>query len=88
VYATLVEVDGQTYQGATSVGIRPTFDDVKFPSVETLLLDFDANIYDKLIHVKFVKYLRDEIKYDHLEDLINQIEQDKNDARRILDYGT
>jgi riboflavin kinase/FMN adenylyltransferase len=88
VYATLVEVDGQTYQGATSVGIRPTFDDVKFPSVETLLLDFDANIYDKLIHVKIVKYLRDEIKYDHLEDLINQIEQDKNDARRILDYGT
>ena len=87
VYATLVEVDGQTYKGVTSVGIRPTFDDEKFPSVETLLLDFDANIYDKLIHVKFVRFLRDEIKYDHIEDLINQIEQDKIDARRILDNG-
>lgn len=87
VYATLVEVDGQTYQGVTSVGIRPTFDDTKFPSVETLLLDFDANIYNKLIHVKFVRFLRDEIKYHHIADLINQIEQDKIDARRILDHG-
>ena len=87
VYATLVEVDGLTYQGVTSVGIRPTFDDTKFPSVETLLLDFDADIYDKLIHVKFVRFLRDEIKYDHIEDLIDQIEQDKIDARRILDHG-
>lgn len=87
VYVTLVEVNGQTYQGVTSVGIRPTFDDGNFPSVETLLLDFDANIYNKLIRVRFVKFLRDEIKYDNIEDLINQIEQDKIDARRILDHG-
>ncbi len=87
VYATFVEVDGLIYQGVTSVGIRPTFDDGRFPSVETLLLDFDADIYGKLIQVKFVKFLRDEIKYDQLEDLIDQIEQDKIDARRILDYG-
>lgn len=87
VYATFVEVDGLIYQGVTSVGIRPTFDDGRFPSVETLLLDFDADIYGKLIQVKFVKFLRDEIKYDQIEDLIDQIEQDKIDARRILDHG-
>ena len=46
VYATFVEVDGLIYQGVTSVGIRPTFDDGRFPSVETLLLDFDADIYE------------------------------------------
>ena len=87
VYATFVEVDGLIYQGVTSVGIRPTFDDGRFPSVETLLLDFDADIYGKLIQVKFVKFLRDEIKYDQIEDLIDQIEQDKIDARRILNHG-
>ena len=87
VYATFVEVDGLIYQGVTSVGIRPTFDDGRFPSVETLLLDFDADIYGKLIQVKFVKFLRDEIKYDQIEDLIDQIEQDKIEARRILDHG-
>lgn len=87
VYATFVEVDGLIFQGVTSVGIRPTFDDGRFPSVETLLLDFDADIYGKLIQVKFVKFLRDEIKYDQIEDLIDQIEQDKIDARRILDHG-
>ena len=87
VYATLVEVNGQICQGVTNVGIRPTFDDGRKPSVETLLLDFDADIYDKIIHVKFVRFLREEIKYDHIEDLISQIEQDKTDARRILDHG-
>lgn len=87
VYTTLVDVNGQTFQGVTNVGTRPTFDDGRMPSVETLLLDFDANIYDKLIHVKFVRFLRGEIKYDKIEDLIDQIEKDKSDARRILDHG-
>lgn len=88
VYATLVDIEDKTYQGVTSVGIRPTFDDGTFPSVETLLLDFDEDIYGKLIHVKFVKFLRDELKYDQIKDLVDQIEQDKNDARRILKDGT
>ncbi len=85
VYATLVDIDGQTVMGVTSVGIRPTFDDGNFPSVETLLLDFDENIYDKLIHVQFIHFMRDELKYDQISDLVDQIEKDKNDARRILD---
>jgi riboflavin kinase/FMN adenylyltransferase len=87
VYATLVEMEGRIYQSVTSVGIRPTFDDGRMPSVEVLLLDFDENIYGKMIHVKFVHFLRDEIKFDNVQDLIDQIELDKTDARRILDYG-
>lgn len=84
VYVTKVELDGQEYMGVTNVGIRPTFDDGQLPSVETLLLDFDEDIYDKLIHVKFIQFLRDEEKYENIADLIAQIEIDKIDARRIL----
>ena len=87
VYATRVELEGKTYQGVTSVGVRPTFQDGNFPSVETLLLDFNQDIYGKLMTVNFVKYLRDEVKYDQIQDLIDQIEQDKIDARRALSHG-
>lgn len=87
VYATIVELDGSEYMGVTNVGIRPTFDDGLLPSVETLLLDFDGNIYGKVIHVKFIQYMRDEEKYEHISDLIDQIEKDKDDARRILKNG-
>ena len=87
IYATTVELDGKTYQSVTNVGIRPTFDDGNMPSVEALLLDFNEDIYGKMIHVKFVRYMREEIKYDNIEDLIVQIEADKIDARRILNDG-
>ena len=87
VYATIVELDGSEYMGVTNVGIRPTFDDGKLPSVETLMLDFDGNIYGKVIHVKFIQYMRDEEKYEQISDLIDQIEKDKDDARRILNNG-
>ena len=88
IYATKVEICGKIFKGVTNVGIRPTFDDGNAPSVETLLLDFDDNIYNKLIHVKFVHFMRDEIKFDQISDLIDQIENDKKVARRILSHGT
>ena len=87
VYATQVELEGKTYQSVTGVGVRPTFQDGNFPSVEALLLDFNEDIYGKLMTVNFVKYLRDEVKYDKIQDLIDQIEQDKIDARRALSHG-
>lgn len=87
IYATRVELNGKVYQGVTNVGIRPSFDDGNAPSIETLLFDFDDNIYNKLIHVKFIHFLRDEIKFDRISDLIAQIEKDKKEARRIFNHG-
>lgn len=87
IYASKVEVNGKVYQGVTNVGIRPSFDDGNSPSVETLLLDFDDNIYNKLIHVNFIHFLREEKKFDRISDLIEQIKKDKKEARRILTHG-
>lgn len=88
IYATRVDLNGKEYLGVTNVGIRPTFDDGNAPSVETLLLDFDDNIYNKLIHVKFEHFIRDEIKFSSIDDLVKQIDDDKTQARRILTHGT
>lgn len=87
IYATRVELNGKVYQGVTNVGIRPSFDDGNAPSIETLLFDFDDNIYNKLIHVNFIHFLREEKKFDRISALVEQIEQDKKEARRILKHG-
>lgn len=84
VYATLASFDSEMRIGATSVGVRPTFEDTKVPNIETLLLDFDGNIYNEELNVAFKRYLRAEKKFDTIEDLIRQIQLDAEQARKLL----
>jgi len=84
VYATLVRWNGERYWGVTSVGVRPTFEATNKPNIETLLLDFAGNIYHEELTVEFVHYIRDEVKFANAQELIDQIEQDKRIARRML----
>lgn len=81
VYVTEVEVDGVWYQAMTSVGYNVTFDDVKDLSVEAYILDFDQMIYGKIVRVRWYKYLRNELKFDGLDGLIAQLDQDLVDTR-------
>jgi len=84
VYATFARFNGELKMGATSVGVRPTFEETKIPNVETLVLDFDGNIYDRELKLYFIKRLRNEIKYENVEDLTRQIQLDAQQSRRIL----
>jgi len=88
VYAVLVEVlDGPfagQYQGAASIGLRPTFGG-QTPNLEAYLFDFSGDIYGADISVALVSYLRPEEKYDDLDALIAQIQADCDQSRRILD---
>ncbi|MFZ3070228.1 MAG: bifunctional riboflavin kinase/FAD synthetase [Anaerolineaceae bacterium] len=84
VYATIVRFNGECHMGVTSVGVRPTFETTNKPNVETLLLDFDGNIYHESLKVEFIHHLRGEIKFGNVQDLIAQIELDKVQARRML----
>lgn len=86
VYATRASFNGEKLMGVTSVGVRPTFETTTQANIETLLLDFDDNIYHENLTVEFIEYLRPEIKYERVQDLIDQIEQDKREARRILTH--
>ncbi|MBQ0038553.1 MAG: bifunctional riboflavin kinase/FAD synthetase [Clostridiales bacterium] len=74
--------DGRSYPGVTNVGTRPTVNqDDPTVSVETFLLDFDGDLYEQRIRLEFCRHLRDEQRFDSLDDLKTQIQQDIVAAR-------
>jgi riboflavin kinase/FMN adenylyltransferase len=70
-------------KGMMSIGFRPTVDGKK-KVIEVNLFDFDGDIYGKNMRVYLKKYLREEIKFNGLEELVKQIDQDKIDSLKIL----
>lgn len=81
-----VEEGGETtwHMGCANVGRRPTFDkdDV---NVEVYIFDFTDDIYDKLLRVALVEYIRPEKKFDGIAALREQIALDSHDARALLE---
>lgn len=88
VYWTRFTVDGVTYPAATSVGTNPTFIHLENPpiSIETYLIDFDGNIYDKMVSIEFKKFLRDQIFFHSLENMIEQLTEDVEVVRGLEQY--
>ena len=83
IYATWAIIDGERHQAATSIGIRPTFG-LSQRLVEVFVMDFNADLYGKTIGVEFIKKVRDQEKFDGLDALIRQINQDVDDCRLVL----
>lgn len=77
VYYTNIEYNGKKLKGLTSVGYNPTVNGKEL-TVETFILNFDKMIYGEEIKVYFIERIRDEIKFNSLNELINQIEKDKD----------
>lgn len=71
------------FVAALSVGYRPTFGGTQL-RVEAFLLDFEGDLYQKRIELRFVKYLHPDIKFPSPEDLVGQLKQDVADTRRIV----
>jgi riboflavin kinase/FMN adenylyltransferase len=69
--------------GVASVGTRPTFD-LEKPLLEVHLFDFDRDIYGEYIHVDFIAYLRNEEKFESVDELVAQMNKDAENARSIL----
>ncbi len=80
IYATKVYIDGNTYYGATNIGFNPTVNGDKL-SIETNILDFNEDIYGKIIKVEFLERIRDERKFSSLEELKQQLKKDTNYVR-------
>ncbi|MGB2279374.1 MAG: riboflavin kinase, partial [Flavobacteriales bacterium] len=53
-------------------------------SLEVHIFDFDSDIYDEQIEVRFIKHIREEISFDNLDALKIQLEQDEDTAKAIL----
>lgn len=83
IYAVTVEVHGRMYSGVANIGYSPTFEDRTF-TVEVHILDFNESIYGEKIRVNFVRRLRDEMRFEGIEALRQQIETDIEAARRVF----
>jgi riboflavin kinase / FMN adenylyltransferase len=83
IYAVHVEFDDWSYSGALSVGFRPTFGGNTL-TVEVFILDFEGDLYDKLLTVWFVQRLRGEKRFASVPALQQQMARDVDNARRIL----
>jgi riboflavin kinase/FMN adenylyltransferase len=84
IYATLVDVDGETHHAATSIGVRPTFETDGGRTIEAFLLDFDGDLYTKRLRLEFVQRLRAEVAFETVELLIEQMNKDVEQTREIL----
>jgi riboflavin kinase/FMN adenylyltransferase len=85
VYFSRVFLDGENYFGMTNVGTRPTFNEKKFVMEVHILSDKFGNLYDKNFYIEFLDKIRDEIKFDNKELLIEQIEKDKKVCTKLVD---
>lgn len=83
VYATWTYIDGKTYQSMTNIGRRPTFGS-KERTIETHILDYHGNLYGRQLKIDIVERLRDEKRFDTIEELKKQIARDVKQGRAIL----
>lgn len=85
VYATRVTVEGREYGAVTNVGVRPTVDENGGVTVESHLIDVNAQLYGSDCRVEFVRRLRGETKFESLAALQEQIARDVAAAKEILE---
>ncbi|ARE39545.1 Riboflavin kinase [Rhodovulum sp. P5] len=87
VYAVKVDVlsgpHQGTYDGAAAIGVRPMFGE-NVPNCESHLFDFKGDLYGTHLSVALVEFLRDEMKFDSLNELVDQMNRDCDRARKIL----
>ena len=90
VYGVKVRTEGSMTlrPGMTNIGMRPTFGG-HHQTVETNIFDFDDNIYGQRLLLSFYSRIRDERKFDNVEQLIQQLRQDRKDIEeRFRQHGT
>lgn len=86
VYAAKVFLeDGSEHVSVTNIGVRPTVSDENSVSVESYILNFNGNLYDRHVRVEFYKYLRPEKKFSSPEELAQQICRDAEETKEYFE---
>lgn len=85
VYAIRAELRGKLYDGMLNIGFRPTIDSAAaVKTIEAHLFDVNGDFYDEVIVIHFVKRIRDEMKFNGLEELKNQLHKDQAAIQKFL----
>ena len=84
VYAVRVSVNGQNYKGMLNIGHRPTINNGTDLSIEVHILNFEGDIYHQPMRIEFIEFLRPEAKFQSVDELVLQIQKDKEATIRVL----
>lgn len=85
VYFTQVTIEGEVHYGMMNIGFNPTTDTDKKLKLEVNIFNFDKDIYGKVIEVKLMDRIRDEEKFNSLEELKNKIKSDEIICKQLIE---
>lgn len=83
VYATRIKIDDKEYLSTTSLGHNPTINYSSTKKLEVFILDYDEKIYNKEVTIYFDHYLRDELKFKTVDELLLQMKKDVNRTKLL-----
>ena len=83
VYYTVTIIKEKKYISITNIGIKPSVQESNCISIETHILDFNQSIYGQNITIVFIDRIRNEIKFNHINDLIDQITKDVSTVKKL-----
>ncbi len=83
IYAVSVTRNKKTFSGMLNIGLRPTVGG-KERVIEVNIFDFDEDIYGENITVKFHQKTRNEVKFETVQKLVEQLQKDKNEIKNIM----
>ena len=83
VYLIQSDIDNQVVYGMMNIGTKPTFDTTN-PSIEVQFFDWNGDLYDQTLQVKLLKWIREEQKFDSVEELQAQIHADERYCRSYI----
>lgn len=82
VYAVRIEVNGTMYDGMANLGVKPTFIEGETkPSLEVFIFDFNEDIYGEEVTVSWYKHIRDEQKFNGVDEIVAQLTKDEQEIR-------
>ncbi|WP_277677863.1 riboflavin biosynthesis protein RibF [Gracilibacillus dipsosauri] len=85
VYAVEVIMENNVFYGMANLGYNPTFtDQIVDPKLEVNIFDLNQNLYGEILQVNWKSYIRDEVKFSSVEELVEQIRQDEKNVRHFF----
>ena len=81
IYVSKTHVNGVSYPSVSNIGIRPSVDDGYHVNCETHVLGWNSELYGQTVKVEFLKQIRDELRFDSLEELRAKIQSDISEAK-------
>ncbi|MBJ6363425.1 bifunctional riboflavin kinase/FAD synthetase [Paenibacillus sp. GCM10012307] len=86
VYAVLFHTGGEVFGGVMNVGVKPTFEtDLAEPTYEIHIFDFNRDIYGMKVQVDLLSFLRPEQRFNSVQELIDRIKTDSDNARKLVE---